>query len=118
MNKRLACFIATFMFSSVPFTMAEDIKILVGDQSPELQTIDRPTTGMLKTAVKSKYGQPIKEVAAKGKPPISSWEYADFVVYFENDHVIHSVLKPKYHESKTTVIEQTDEMSEDDLKTQ
>jgi hypothetical protein len=28
-----------------------------------------------------------------GEPPISSWEYEPFVVYFEYDRVIHSVAK-------------------------
>jgi len=27
-----------------------------------------------------------------GKPPISRWEYPGFVVYFEHEHVIHSVV--------------------------
>jgi hypothetical protein len=27
-----------------------------------------------------------------GKPPISRWEYPGFIVYFESDHVIHSVV--------------------------
>ena len=25
-------------------------------------------------------------------PPITRWSYADYTVYFENDHVVHSVL--------------------------
>lgn len=96
--------------------IAEDIKVPVGQQTPELEQIARPQLGASKASVKAKFGEPVKEKAAVGNPPISNWEYADFIVYFENDHVIHSVLKPKYHESKTTVIETTDEMSEDDLK--
>ena len=32
------------------------------------------------------------KVPAVGKPPISRWEYPGFVVYFEHDHVIHSVV--------------------------
>ncbi len=96
--------------------VAEDIKIPVGSQMPELNSVDRPKTGMTKTLVKSQFGEPAKENPAKGQPPISSWEYVDFIVYFESDHVIHSVLKPKKHESTETVIEETVEMKEDDLK--
>lgn len=95
---------------------AENIKIPVGSQMPELDNTARPKTGMTKTLVKNQFGEPAKENSAKGQPPISSWEYADFVVYFESDHVIHSVLKPKQHAFSETVIEETVEMKEEDLK--
>ena len=42
--------------------------------------------------VASKFGDPSSKVAAVGTPPISRWEYPGFVVYFERDHVIHSVV--------------------------
>jgi hypothetical protein len=42
--------------------------------------------------VASRFGKPENKVPAVGKPPISRWEYPGFVVYFENDHVIHSVV--------------------------
>lgn len=106
------CALAT----SATYVAAENIKLPLGAQTPESQQIARPTTGASKAQVKSQFGEPQKENAAKGKPPISNWEYAEFIVYFENDHVIHSVVKPKLHESKEIIIETTDEMSEDDLK--
>ena len=43
--------------------------------------------------VESKYGSPVSKKAAVGDPPISRWEYQGFTVYFENDRVIHAVLK-------------------------
>lgn len=95
---------------------AEDIKIPVGAQTPELQAVAKPATGMTMATVKSQFGAPQKEQPAKGKPPISSWEYENFVVYFENDHVIHSVVKPKYHPDKEIIIKEEVEMSEDALK--
>jgi hypothetical protein len=42
--------------------------------------------------VAAKFGTPVTKVPAVGKPPISRWEYPGFVVYFEADHVIHSVV--------------------------
>lgn len=96
--------------------LAQDIKIPVGTQTPELQQIARPTTGATKSQVKSQFGEPQKESPAKGKPPISSWEYAEITVYFENDHVIHSVVKPKLHENREIIIKTTDEMPEENLK--
>ena len=53
----------------------------------------RPTRGMTKARVESKFGSPTSKVAAVGDPPISRWEYPEYVVYFEYDHVIHAVRK-------------------------
>lgn len=54
--------------------------------------IPTPTRGMTMEQVTSKFGAPVAKVPAVGKPPISRWEYPGFVVYFEADHVIHSVV--------------------------
>ncbi len=51
-----------------------------------------PARGMTMSQVASKFGDPSSKVAAVGTPPISRWEYPGFVVYFERDHVIHSVV--------------------------
>ena len=53
----------------------------------------RPVRGTTQAQVESKYGSPVSRKAAVGDPPISSWEYQDFTVYFEYDRVIHAVLK-------------------------
>ena len=51
-----------------------------------------PARGMTMTQVASKFGAPVTKVPAVGNPPISRWDYPGFVVYFERDHVIHSVV--------------------------
>ena len=51
-----------------------------------------PARGMTMSQVASKFGSPVTKVPAVGNPPISRWEYPGFVVYFERDHVIHSVV--------------------------
>jgi hypothetical protein len=51
-----------------------------------------PARGMTMNQVASKFGAPVTKVPAVGKPPISRWEYPGFIVYFEADHVIHSVV--------------------------
>ena len=53
----------------------------------------RPSRGMTQQSVQSKYGSPAAVKAPVGDPPITRWEYADFVVYFEYDKVIHTVYK-------------------------
>jgi hypothetical protein len=51
-----------------------------------------PARGMTMDEVSGKFGAPATKVPAVGKPPISRWEYPGFVVYFEHEHVIHSVI--------------------------
>jgi hypothetical protein len=54
--------------------------------------VNTPTRGMTMSQVASKFGEPVTKVPAVGKPPISRWEYPGFIVYFEHEHVIHSVV--------------------------
>ena len=54
---------------------------------------DRPPRGMLMKTVESRYGAPLTREAPVGKPPITRWDYADYSVFFEYQHVIHAVPK-------------------------
>ena len=51
-----------------------------------------PARGATMDSVRAKFGAPSQEVPAVGKPPISRWEYPGYVVYFENDRVLHTVV--------------------------
>jgi hypothetical protein len=51
-----------------------------------------PARGMTMDQVATKFGAPVTKVPAVGIPPISRWQYPGFVVYFEHEHVIHSVV--------------------------
>ena len=51
-----------------------------------------PTRGMTMSQVAAKFGAPVTKLPAVGKPPISRWEYPGFVVYFESNFVIDSVV--------------------------
>ena len=53
----------------------------------------RPSAGMTAASVESRFGAPVSKKAAVGDPPISRWEYKEFVVFFEYDRVIHAVVK-------------------------
>jgi len=53
----------------------------------------RPTRGMSQASVQSKYGSPAAVRSPVGDPPITRWEYQNFIVYFEYDKVIHAVTK-------------------------
>jgi hypothetical protein len=76
-------------------SQAETVKIPVSQQgSAEVRAI-LPATGQTKAMVKQKSGPPLTIRGPIGNPPISTWTYSDFTVYFEYDHVIHAVVNPK-----------------------
>jgi hypothetical protein len=68
-------------------TIAVDSGIAVKESD-----VSTPARGMTMNQVATKFGTPVTKIPAVGKPPISRWEYPGFVVYFEADHVIHSVV--------------------------
>jgi hypothetical protein len=51
-----------------------------------------PTRGMTMAQVATRFGAPTSKLAPVGQPPIARWEYPGFVVYFEREYVIHSVV--------------------------
>ncbi len=54
---------------------------------------ERPSRGMTMERVESTFGQPQARRGAVGDPPITRWEYPDFIVYFEHRQVIHAVAR-------------------------
>ena len=60
---------------------------------------DKPSSGMSMESVEAKYGAPTRRAPAVGgattaQPPITRWEYPGFVVYFEHNKVVHTVVTP------------------------
>jgi hypothetical protein len=56
-----------------------------------------PKRGASMASVESAFGAPATKHAAVGggsasTPPITRWDYAGFSVYFENGHVVNSVV--------------------------
>lgn len=60
--------------------------------APRSAPIETPARGSTMDRVKAKFGQPSQEVPAVGQPPISRWEYPGYIVYFEYDKVLHTVV--------------------------
>jgi len=56
-------------------------------------TASQPDRGATKAEVIQEFGEPAQRLGPVGEPPISSWEYTPFVVYFEFDRVVHTVAK-------------------------
>jgi hypothetical protein len=55
-------------------------------------TAERPSRGQTMENVRAKFGAPTQETPAVGQPPISRWEYPGYVVFFEHDKVLHTVV--------------------------
>lgn len=86
---------------------AEQIRVPIGQQSTHAQVqVKMPAKGMSKTNVQAAFGEPLETTPAKGQPPISSWKYAEFVVYFEYEHVIHAVALFKPQQDQEIIVEE------------
>jgi hypothetical protein len=61
-------------------------------------SVPTPQRGASMEQVRQQFGAPVTEhptVSANGgphQPPITRWDYSGFSVFFERDHVIHSVV--------------------------
>lgn len=66
---------------------------LVVDDQVQLRpsALETPHRGSSMASVEAKFGTPVARHAAVGNPPITRWDYDGFSVYFEYQHVIHSV---------------------------
>lgn len=70
---------------------AQNLDLSGSDKSSTFDQPGKPTRGMTQESVQANFGRPQSTIVAIGEPPISRWEYADFVVFFEYERVIHSV---------------------------
>ncbi len=81
----------------VPINSSADI-LNLGSQPTVLMKSNAPRAGMTMSRVLKKFGQPAKRKTAPGKvtsrnPLITKWHYGNTIVYFENKHVIHTVIR-------------------------
>ena len=81
--------IATAAFSLSPALLAD---VLLIEEVRQADQMELPENGVKKADVKARFGEPTKTNAAVGDPPISSWEYERWSVYFEHDLVLFTVL--------------------------
>jgi len=61
------------------------------------QAMHLPARGLSMAQVEKAYGAPLRKLPPRGgdsrrHPVIHRWQYPRFIVYFERDKVIHSVL--------------------------
>lgn len=91
MRSQLTLLMAALTWGLTSSCWAEQIIVPVGSQQGA--QIQMPPKGISMSQVQSRYGEPEHKSGPVGQPPISTWDYPNFTVYFEHDHTIHSVLK-------------------------
>ncbi len=89
-KKLLSIGVAISLFSMPCFS--DVVRIPLGQQG-QAWNIDTPSLGLSKSQVDSIYGSPMNKTGPVGEPAIYTWEYEYFNVFFENEHVIHAVVK-------------------------
>jgi hypothetical protein len=75
----IACLLGALVAPAAPVSAADT------------QATSTPARGQRMQAVEVAFGAPSQRYPAVGNPPISRWDYPGFVVYFENDRVVHAV---------------------------
>ena len=99
-NLILALAINTLTCTLSSTLAAEQITLPIGEQTRQSE-LQLPERGMHKNSILEDFGDPQEITSAVGEPPISAWQYEDFVVYFEKKWVLHAVVKhPDLSESK------------------
>ena len=70
-----------------------DTLLIQNVDAEQTTATERPARGSSMASVEARFGPPATRSSAVGKPPITRWDYPDFAVYFEYDHVLHSVRR-------------------------
>ncbi len=80
------------LLAALPAAQADILKI--DDGKPVVVVLDnRPQRGMTMDEVRQHFGEPMESRGPVGDPPITTWNYGDFIVVFEGKYVLHTVNK-------------------------
>jgi len=88
MTRTVLAFMLTLTFQAV------SADVLIIDEVRQAGRMALPANGQSKSVIETKFGTPVQKQAAVGDPPISSWKYDKYSVYFEYDLVLFTVLHP------------------------
>ena len=90
MLKVSGAIVLTLLFAGAVTAIGQNLMMDVATADAQ-QNI--PSRGMTMENVEENFGAPNNKRAPIGDPPITRWEYPQFIVYFEYKRVIHSVAK-------------------------
>jgi hypothetical protein len=86
MTRIVLAFVLALTFQAV------SADVLIIDEVRQAGRMELPVNGQNKATVEAKFGAPAQKQSAVGDPPISSWRYDTYSVYFEYDLVLFTVL--------------------------
>lgn len=94
MKNKMKPLLASLLLICSASALADEVEmpVAVGQQGMAYSNEARPRSGLSMAQVENQFGAPGEKMAAVGEPPITRWVYDHYTVYFEYDHVIHSVL--------------------------
>ena len=97
MNIRSHPIVAGLMLASLCSVRLAHGDTLLMQRVHEEHGANVPTRGMTMSQVEGRFGAPTDKMSPAGgeaptHPVINRWVYPNFIVYFERDHVIDSVL--------------------------
>jgi hypothetical protein len=76
----------------VALPLAAETLVIDGQVAVASSNVPTPPRGSTMADVERNFGAPMVKRDSVGNPPITKWEYANFVVVFENDRVLHAVV--------------------------
>jgi hypothetical protein len=86
MTRTVLAFILAFTFQ------AAYADVLLIEEVRQADRMNLPQNGQSKADIEATFGAPVEKQPAVGDPPISSWKYDKYSVYFEDDLVLNTVL--------------------------
>jgi len=97
MNKKPLFLSIALAFTAPMLTPIHADILSIGPQARVLTKANTPKAGDTMSSVTKKFGPAQQVKTSKGKitkrnPRITQWKYSGLTVYFENSHVIHSVI--------------------------
>jgi hypothetical protein len=96
MRTRISLFSCVTVLCLLGSTLAQADTLLI-DRVRTERGQNMPTRGMSMAQVEQRYGAPMSKLSPAGgdsqwHPTINRWVYANYIVYFERDHVIDAVM--------------------------
>jgi len=91
-RKTMTRIVLAFMLAFAWQTVYADVLLI--EEVRQSGRMQLPVNGQDKSTVEAKFGAPAQKAPAVGDPPISSWKYDTYSVYFEHDLVLFTVLHP------------------------
>lgn len=99
MNRRMLLILAALPLTAVAGESTRGDALTIEEapletRQPATTPREVPVRGMDMANVRHIFGEPQREHAPVGEPPITRWDYAGFSVFFEHDKVLHAVITP------------------------